>query len=210
MQRRQVLGLAAVSLVLTACRKKSYYAPTAELEYGVHVRIGQVYLRRKKLVVTAYVTNGGNQPMRIDRGQWAVRLPSGAVVQANASRSSVFDIPPGRSREIEAHFEAQHGEFDRLVHASVIVGGVMVGSDPTPYVVGEVPISQEPINVYGEEPPGPGGPGEPPPVAPAEPPPGDAPPVDEAPPGPGHAVPPPGEVTAPPPQAPPSVVPPSR
>lgn len=220
MQRRTVLGLAAVSLALAACRKKTYYAPAAELAQGVHVRILHAYVRRDKFVVKAYVTNGSGQPMRVDRDRWALHLPTGREIAANPSRSNLFEIPPGQSREVETHYEARNDEFDGLANASVVVGGVFIGADPNPYVVGEVPLSSQPINYYGDEPP-PGGEA-PPPVAPAAPEPAgpptgpDAPP-DDVPPPPGQAVPAPGQVAPAPgqpvppglpaPGAPPSVVP---
>lgn len=222
MQRRQVLGWAVVSLALAACRKKNYYAPTAELEHGLHVRITHAYVRRDKFVVKAYMTNGGAQPLRVNRDMWALRLPNGKVLTADPSRNSTYEIAPGHGREIDTYFEAHDDEFDALANASVIIGGVMVGADPNPYVVGEVPLSKQPIDYYGAEPP-PGG--EPPPVATAEgAPPADQPPPNDQPPGspppPGQAAPPPpgqavpsdvsSEPTAAPPAgepAPPSVVP---
>lgn len=212
MQRRTVLGLAAVSLALAACRKKTYYAPAAELAQGVHMRVLHAYVRRDKFVVKAYVTNGSDQPMRVDRNEWALRLPTGRVVRANSSRSHVFEVPPGQSREIETHYEADDDEFDGLANAFVVVGGVFIGADPNPQTVGEVPLSRQPIDYYGDEQP-PGG-GAPPPVVPA--------PTTEAPaerpaepPPPGQAVPPPGQAvppgapapTAPPGDGPPSVLP---
>jgi hypothetical protein len=201
MQRRTLLGLAVVGLALAACRKKTYYAPTAELAQGVHVRVLHAYVRRDKFVVKAYVTNGSGQPMRVNRDLWSLRLPTGTVVPANSSRSNLFEIPPGQSREIETHYEARNDEFDGLANASVVIAGVFIGADPNPQVVGEVPMSQQPINFYADEAP-PGG-DEPPGDAPAAP--------DHQPPLPGQAVPagppPPGQAV-PSSEAPPPVVPP--
>jgi hypothetical protein len=167
---RFVLALAIAALALTSagCRRDvPLYAPPAALEGGLHVRIYKAYVTGDRIYVKSHVTNGGSVPIGIDRDGWALRLPSGEILPRShgiTTRHNIYTVAPGERRDVFVDFHKDDADLRYITEASLIVGGISYGTDPTPLVAGEIPLSVTvPAAMYDY-----GTPTDPPPPAPAE------------------------------------------
>ena len=186
---RVVLAMAmALALPGTGCtRDVPLYAPPAALEGGLHVRIYKAYVKGDRIYVKSHVTNGGSVPIGIERDGWALRLPSGEILPRASgitTRHNIYTVNPGERRDVFVDFHKEDADLSHITEASLIVGGISYGTDPTPHVAGEIPLSVTmPAAMYDSGPPPAAAPavsGEPPPEAPAEVPAEEPPVEDEA------------------------------
>lgn len=162
MQRRGfvgLLGLAGASVVgLTACGKRVFYAPQAEFDDNVQIRIRQAYVRGDRFWIKSYVVNGGPTPIQVNRDAWQLRLPGGMTVPRRRSMGqAVYLIPPGQGRNVDVDFEASDETWERIGEAALIIGGVTVGEQPEK-TIGEIPLSRHPAPIMGPPAPATGAP----------------------------------------------------
>ena len=92
------------------------------------------------LAVEATVVNKGDESVRIDRKYWALELPTGETLRHEGASS--ITIAPGGASDVNVSFGMEGEGFASIRSATLIVGGVFVGDDPSPYPAGEIPLSQ--------------------------------------------------------------------
>ena len=141
---RSLFLLGVVLLALVACSKRvPLYAAATTLPSGVHVRVHQAYIDDDRVYVKMWMMNGTQVPMRVDRDGMSLRLPDGQVLPRSVgvtTRHNVYDLAPGQGHDVFVDFRATR-DLDMLSEATVILGGVSFGTDPTPRVAGELPLS---------------------------------------------------------------------
>lgn len=116
-------------------------APISELEYGLEVVVKEAYVQGDDtLEVKTTVVNKGDESVRIDRSYWALELPTGETLRHEAG--SNITIAPGGASDVDVSFELANEGFKSITSATLIVGGVHVGDDPSPYPAGEIPLSR--------------------------------------------------------------------
>lgn len=152
------VALAAAAPAAMGCgRDVPLYAPPAMLEGAVHVRVYKAYVKGDRIYVKSHVTNGGTAPIGIDRDGWALRLPSGEILPRSVgvtTRHNLYTLHPGERRDVFVDFRKEDVDLSYLTEASLIVGGIRYGTDPTPRVAGEIPLSVTvPAAMYDDAPP---------------------------------------------------------
>lgn len=126
-------------------------APISELEHGLEVVVKQAYVQGDDtLEVKTTVVNKGETSVRIDRKYWALELPTGETLRHEASSS--ITIAPGGASDVDVSFEMDDEGFKSITSATLIVGGVYVGDDPSPYPAGEIPLSQGAVPIPSSAP----------------------------------------------------------
>jgi hypothetical protein len=158
-----VLALILLALVAGCSKRVMLYAAPTTLPSGVHVRVQQAYVDDERLYVKMWLMNGTQTPIHIDRDGMSLRLPSGEVLPRSSgvtSRHNVYAVAPGQGHDVFVDFRASH-DLGPLQEATVILGGISFGTDPTPRVAGELPLStvytpsSEPAPVMTAPPEGP-------------------------------------------------------
>ena len=144
-RRGALLGAAAGLLVAAAfgCGSDMRFVgpPMAMLQGGVSAQLQKAWADDETLEVRFYVTNMSNQMMYVNRDGFALRLPTGEVIQRRGMMQEPYLIPPGMGHNVWVKFEEKGFNPQKLPGASVIVGGISYANDPTPRVVGEVPLT---------------------------------------------------------------------
>lgn len=151
-----VPALLAFALLLAACVRASFFAPPATLAGTLQVRTFEAFARDDRFYVKTVITNVGPQPVIIDRDGFALRLPNGQVLPRSSGTTTQhkpYALAPGQSHEVFVDFRAGYA-IDNIPGATLVVGGITIGGDPTPRVVGEIPLSQA-VVVEGAPPPPP-------------------------------------------------------
>jgi hypothetical protein len=147
--RTKVLAAAALLLALTqpACGSRVYLeAPQATLANTLLVRTFDAYAKGDRVWVKMVVTNVSPQPIVLDRDGFALKLPSGEILpraSGTTTQHTPYPLAPGQGRDVFVDFHAGH-EMESIPGAMLVVGGIMIGGDPTPRVVGEIPLRPEP------------------------------------------------------------------
>lgn len=132
-----MLGL----LVWVGCAKKPWTAPISELEHGLEVVVKKAYVQGDDtLEVQTTVVNKGEKSIRIDRQFWALELPDGQTLRHGGT--SNITIAPGGASDVNVSFGVENEGFKSITSATLVVGGVYVGDDPSPYPAGEIPLRQ--------------------------------------------------------------------
>lgn len=139
---------------LAGCAKEVAFEPVvAFFPSGVHVHVDDAYSDGRRVYVELRVMSGVTGPIYINPDGMGLRLPDGRVLR----RAPIADrdrldrvrrredevyrgIRPGMVRTLILSFDIPPGR-PALAPAALIVGGVSFGADPTPIVVGEVPLT---------------------------------------------------------------------
>jgi hypothetical protein len=136
--------LSTLALACAACSSRvPLYAPVATLANTLQVRTFDAYARKDRIFVKTVITNVSAQPVVIDRDGFALRLPDGEVLprgSGTTTQHTPYPLAPGAGRDVFVDFHAAH-ELDHIGGATIIVGGISIGADPKPQVVGEIPLS---------------------------------------------------------------------
>ena len=123
------------------------YARPAQLAGQVNVDPYRVYVRGPRIYVETNVSNHGMQPILVSRDAWALRLASGEVLGRSSGVTSThapYTIQPGETRRVFVDFMKEGVNLTAAADGAVlVVAGVSFGADPTPRVIGEIPISQQ-------------------------------------------------------------------
>jgi hypothetical protein len=152
--------LAAILAVigLLSCTKVQLYGAPTTLEGNVHVKIVDAYARGERIYVETYVSNGSDEPIRVDRDGWTLRLGTGETLSRSVgvtTQHDIYTIAPGAGRDVHVDFRKEGGDFTRIKAAWLIVAGIGYGKDVTPRVAGEVALSvNEPPAGAGQVPVG--------------------------------------------------------
>jgi len=151
MTRRLSLTLVAAGALLAAAfgcgdgipGKLKYAAPPqAMLQSGVSVTFQWADVSAGRVMVHTFVTNMSNQMMMVNRDGWALRLPDGRILQRRGENQRPYFIAPGQGHEVFVKFDEPGVDLRSAQTVSLIVGGISFGNDPTPRVVGELPLTQ--------------------------------------------------------------------
>jgi len=138
-----VLSCCALVLSLVACSAhRPLYAQPAQLPGGVYVKVTEAYVTGERLYVKTWMMNTTQGPVTIDRDGIALRLPDGRVLpraEGTFTQHKPYNLAPGAGRDVHVDFK-DAAEFEGVTSATLIVGGVSFGVDPTPRVAGEVPL----------------------------------------------------------------------
>jgi hypothetical protein len=146
--RAKLLSAAALLVALSqpACGSRVYLsAPQATLSNTLQVRPFDAYARGDRIFVKMIVTNISPQPIVLDRDGFALRLPNGEVIprgSGTTTQHKPYPLAPGQGRDVFVDFHAMH-ELESIPGAMLVVGGIAIGPDPTPRVVGEIPFTPE-------------------------------------------------------------------
>jgi hypothetical protein len=146
----QTKALAAAALLLAlsqpACGSRVYLsAPQATLSSTLQVRTFDAYAKGDRIFVKMIVTNVSPQPIVLDRDGFALKLPSGEILprsSGSTTQHKPYPLAPGEGRDVFVDFHAGH-ELASIPGAMLVVGGIAIGPDPTPRVVGEIPFTAE-------------------------------------------------------------------
>lgn len=144
MQRRRMLALLA-ALMLAACSKVHFKAPESQLDDGVFVEIDRAFVRGSdRVFIEAYVSNNNKTTLRIDVGDWALKLPTGELVarRLGASDDDVYVVGPGMGQAVSVDFRKEGYDLRPLTSFKLIIGGIQIGESSTPYVVGEIVLTR--------------------------------------------------------------------
>jgi hypothetical protein len=151
-----VLFFCALVLCVVACGvRRRLYAQPAQLPGGVFVKINEAYVAGERLYVKTWMMNTTAAPMTIDRDGMALRLPDGRVLpraEGTFTQHKPYNLAPGAGRDVHVDFK-DAAEFEGVTSATLIVGGVFFGADPTPRVAGEVPLGEAFVSVPAGGPP---------------------------------------------------------
>jgi hypothetical protein len=142
--KTKILG--AALLLLAACARVPFFAPEATLANVVQVRTFDAFARDERLYVRTVITNVSSAPIVIDRDGFALKLPSGEVLPRSSGTTTQhrpYPLPPGASHEVFVDFRSPYA-LDTIAGAVLVVGGITVGAEPTPRVLGEIPLSRTP------------------------------------------------------------------
>ncbi len=148
--RRAFLGTLAAGSLLAAAfgcgdglpdKVKFAAPPSALLQGGVNVTFQLAHADDEEMKVRFFVTNNSDQPMWVNRDGFALRLPDGRILMRRGSAHEPYLIQPGQGHNVWVAFGEKGLEMRTLQGASVIIGGVSYQNDPTPRVVGEIPLS---------------------------------------------------------------------
>jgi hypothetical protein len=143
----KILGTASllVALAQSACGSRvPLAAPQATLAGVVQVRTFDAYARGDRIYVKTVIVNVSPQPIIIDRDGFALRLPGGEVLPRSSGTTTQhkpYPLAPGQGRDVFVDFHASH-DLESTPSALLVVGGITVGNDPTPRVMGEIPLSR--------------------------------------------------------------------
>lgn len=103
-----ILLAMALLIVASGCgRKRPMYARPAQLAGQVNVDPYRVYVRGPRIYVETNVSNHGMQPIVVSRDAWALRLPSGEVLDRSTGVTSThtpYTIQPGETRRVFVDF----------------------------------------------------------------------------------------------------------
>ena len=139
---------------LAGCAKETAFEPVAAFfPSGVQVQVDDAFSDGRRVYVATRITCGTIGPIYVDPDGMGLRLPDGRVLRRSALAG--YDRSArARRREDEVFQGLRRGmvralilSFDippdhpALAPATLIVGGVSFGTDPTPIVVGEVPLT---------------------------------------------------------------------
>jgi hypothetical protein len=159
------LVLLALAFASSGCVRVGLFAPPTTLGGVLQVRTFDAYARGDKVWVKTYVTNVSPQPIMVDRDGWSLKLPGNLVLpraSGTTTQHRPYMLPPGAGHEVFVDFQGPM-DLDTLPQVTLVVGGVTVGNEPAPRVIGEIPLSQ--VAVAAEAPPPPPGAAPPPPPA---------------------------------------------
>lgn len=142
---RSVVLLAVMLLALVAgCSKRvALYGAATTLPSGVHVRVHEAYVSGDRIFVKMWMMNTTAQSMTIDRDGMSLKLPGGQVLGRSVGMTTQhrpYVVAPGQGHDVFVDFRSEAG-FEGLSGANVVLGGISFGQDPTPRVVGELPLS---------------------------------------------------------------------
>jgi hypothetical protein len=149
--RRIALSLLASGMLLASAfgcgnglpDKVKYAAPPqAMLQSGCSVTFQFADATDDRMLVHFYITNMSNQPMMVNRDGFALRLPDGQILQRLGENQTPYILQPGEGHNVWTKYERKGLDLRTVMQASVIVGGISFANDPTPRVVGEVPLTQ--------------------------------------------------------------------
>jgi hypothetical protein len=144
--RAKILGSALflAALAQPACASRlPLVAPEARLGNVVQVRTFDAFVKGDRVYVKLIVLNVSGQPLIVDRDGFALRLPTGEVLQRSSgvtTQHTPYPLAPGAGRDVFVDFRAPH-ELESMPSYVLVVGGVSVGADPAPRVVGEIPLA---------------------------------------------------------------------
>jgi hypothetical protein len=147
--RSKILASAALLFALAqpACGSRVYLAaPPATLSGTLQVRTFDAYAKGDRIFVKTVVTNVSPQPILLDRDLFALRLPNGELLpraSGATTQHKPYPIGPGEGRDVFVDFRAPH-ELESIPSAVLVVGGITVGGDPAPRVVGEIALTPVP------------------------------------------------------------------
>jgi hypothetical protein len=175
-----LLGLMLLALAVGCSQRVPLYGAAATFPSGVHVRVYEAYISGDRLYVKMWMMNTTALPITIDRNGMALKLPGGQVLGRSVgvtTQHRPYILAGGQGREVFVDFRSDGG-FEGLTGANVVVGGISFGQDPTPRIVGELPLSttyvqsEQPVMTAppaGGAPPSPPAGGAPPPPPTAQP-----------------------------------------
>lgn len=115
--------------------------PHTMLPGGVSVTFQKAEASDDEMHVRFWITNASSEPMVVNRDGFALRLPTGEVLERRGMVHDPYTIPPGTGRNVWVKFESRGFHPNRIANASVIVGGISYQNDPIPRVVGEIPLT---------------------------------------------------------------------
>jgi hypothetical protein len=138
-----VLAGSALAAAAFGCGSEVRFVapPQAMLAGGVSVTFQRAETEDEALEVRLWMMNLTDQMMIVNRDGFALRLPTGQILQREGERHEPYLIPPGAGRNVTVRFEAKGFEASKLPSASVIIGGISYQNDPMPRVVGEIPLT---------------------------------------------------------------------
>ncbi len=153
MALRATLSAALVGLVValaplsTGCGgpRSALYAPTTVVGETVLVRVKLAYARGDRIVVKAWMKNTTDQAISIDRDGIALRMPDGRLLpraSGRTTRHEPYELAPGEGRDVHVDFRTGSAELE-LNDVVLVLGGVTVGDELEPRVVGEIALSSE-------------------------------------------------------------------
>jgi len=154
---RGLRALVFVALTLAGlaagCSKRiPLHGGPARFPSGVHVRLESAYVAGNRVYIHARLLNGSEGPIYINPDGIALRLPDGRQVRRSAlagtpgpeqpsTRQRTFlGLRRGFSRDVVVELEAARDLGD-VTHATLVLGGISFGTNPTAFVVGELPLS---------------------------------------------------------------------
>lgn len=143
-----------VAMPLAGCVTATAFEPAAAFfPSGVSVEVDDAYADGRRLYVAMRITSGVDGPIYVDPDGMGLRLPDGRVLR-RAAIAGEGPVARVLHREEEAYREIRRGSTRSLLlafelppgcpapsPATLIVGGVSFGTDPTPIVVGEIPLA---------------------------------------------------------------------
>ncbi len=142
-----IAGLAGIAGLVGACGSRvALYAPQATLAGALQVRTFDAYAHGDRIFVKTVFTNVSGQPVMVDRDGFSLKLSTGEVLPRSSgmtTQHAPYPIAPGASHEVFVDFRAPH-ELETIPSAVLVVGGVSLGADPAPRVVGEIPFTHTP------------------------------------------------------------------
>lgn len=150
-----LIGLMFLALIAGCSQRVALYAAPTTYPSGVNVRLQQAYYKGDRLYVEMYVMNGTPQSILVDRDGMSLKLPSGQALPRSSGMTTLhkpYAIAAGMGHQVFVDFRYDPG-FEGITGASVVLGGVSFGNDPSPKVVGELPLSTTYVQAGGEEAP---------------------------------------------------------
>ena len=105
--------------------------PQALLCGGVSVTFQRAEADNHSLLAKFYVTNYSDQVMIVNRDGFGLRLPTGQVLSRRGYNQVPYRIAPGQGHNVWVKFEERGFAANRVVAASVIVGGISYANDLT-------------------------------------------------------------------------------
>lgn len=137
-----------VSMMSAGCSKRvPLRGGPALFPSGVWVRVASAYVEGDRVLLRLVFLNGAQQPLFIHPDGIEVRWPDGTLARRvmregepeSGSARRFYGIRRGLSLELILELRADRDLGDAR-GATLVVGGVSFGTDPRPFVVGEVPL----------------------------------------------------------------------
>ena len=145
--RRGVLATAAAGLLVATslgCGADAikFSAPAqAMLQGGVNVSFQRAEADDETLTVKLFITNLSTGLLTVNRNGIQLRLPNGQLINAHDDQGEPYFIQPQQGHSVWVDFKPKDMDPRKIKSASVLIGGISYIGDPTPRVVGEVPLT---------------------------------------------------------------------
>jgi hypothetical protein len=138
----KILACSAVIAALAGCGSRVTLRAAPASLGAVEVRVVDAYTFGSRVTIKTVVTNTSSKPVAVDRDGFDLRV-AGKLLEHRSgviASHAPITVDPGRKRDIDVGFRADHDLGD-LARAALVVGGVSIPAGAPPKVVGEIVLS---------------------------------------------------------------------